>query len=292
MTQYAVFLGCNIPARVKQYENATRAVLAHLDIELVDFKEFMCCGYPLRNLDEEAFLTSAAYNLALAEKAGMDMLVLCKCGFGTFKEAEHRLKENTSLRDRVNRTLEKKKLSYEGNRTTKHLLSVLYHDVGIDTLKKKRTRVFKDLKIAVHYGCHALRPSTLTQFDNPVAPTIFDDLVEVTGAKSVDWASKLECCGGPLLGTNDDVSLHLTGQKLEDGKKAGAQFLCTACPYCHIQFDGVQKNAFSLEKYGKPLPPILYPQLLGLSLGLDQRLLGLELNELNIGGVVGLIHEE
>lgn len=292
MAPYAVFLGCNIPARVKQYEDATRAVLAHLDVQLVDFKEFMCCGYPLRNLDEEAYLTSAAYNLALAEKSGMDLLVLCKCGFGTFKEAEHRLKENTSLRNAVNRTLKDKGLSYEGHITAKHLLSVLYHDVGIDALKKKRRKVFKDLKIAVHYGCHALRPSALTQFDNPVAPTIFDDLVEVTGAKSVDWASKLECCGGPLLGTNDDVSLRLTARKLEDGKKAGAQYLCTACPYCHIQFDGVQKNAFSLENNGKPLPPILYPQLLGLSLGLDQRHLGLELNQLNIKDVLGLLTEE
>jgi heterodisulfide reductase subunit B len=164
--------------------------------------------------------------------------------------------------------------------------------VGIDALKKRRKKVFKDLNIAVHYGCHALRPSNLTQFDNPASPTLFDDLVEVTGAKSVDWALKLECCGGPLLGINDDLSLRLTGRKLADGKKAGAQYLCTACPYCHIQFDGVQKNAFSLEKYGKPLPPILYPQLLGLSLGLDQRLLGLERNQLSIGDMVGLLTEE
>jgi len=76
--KYALFLGCNIPARVNQYDTSARAVLKQVDVQLSDIREFNCCGYPLKNVDQKAFLLSSAVNLALAEKAGLDMMTLCK----------------------------------------------------------------------------------------------------------------------------------------------------------------------------------------------------------------------
>ena len=49
--KFALFQGCNIPARVEQYADATIAVSRVLDIELVEVTEFNCCGYPARNTD-------------------------------------------------------------------------------------------------------------------------------------------------------------------------------------------------------------------------------------------------
>ncbi|MBW2644940.1 MAG: disulfide reductase, partial [Deltaproteobacteria bacterium] len=240
MLKYAFFLGCNIPARVSQYEASSRAVLKKAGVELVDIREFGCCGYPLLNIDYRAFMFSAVTNLALAEEAGLDILVMCKCGYGSLKKAEHVMKKDGDLRKEIIRLLAEKGLKYEGKTEVKHLLSVLYHDVGIDRLKNKISGRYKGLRIATHYGCHALRPSDITGFDDPVAPTLFDELVEITGAESIDWTSKLECCGAPLTGVNDGLSIDLTKKKLTDGKKAGAHYLCTACPFCHIQFDTVQ----------------------------------------------------
>ncbi|MEE8541203.1 MAG: heterodisulfide reductase-related iron-sulfur binding cluster, partial [Desulfobacterales bacterium] len=122
----------------------------------------------------------------------------------------------------------------------------------------------------------------IMQFDNPVAPVLFDQLVEVTGAKSVDWSLKLECCGAPLLGINDDLSLDLTAQKLKNGKQAGADYLCVACPWCQMQFDNVQKQMHPNRKSDGLLPSILYPQLLGLAMGADPQTLGLEMNQIDI----------
>ena len=42
--RFALFLGCNIPVRLKHYESASRAVLRELDVELVDIAEFNCDG--------------------------------------------------------------------------------------------------------------------------------------------------------------------------------------------------------------------------------------------------------
>ncbi len=286
MIKYALFLGCNIPARVQQYETSARSVFAELGVDIEDIKEFNCCGYPLRNSDFKTFVLFSARNLALAEKLGLNMITLCKCCYGSLKMAEHHMKENSFLKDEVNETLAKEGLEYNGNLEIKHFLSALYSDIGINTLKEKITRSFEDIKIATHYGCHALRPSNIMQFDDPVSPVIFDRLVELTGAKSIDWSLKLECCGAPVLGINDDLSMNLTEKKLTDGKKAGADYLCTACPWCHLQFDSVQKMMIEQQRLNNHLPAILFPQLLGIAMGIDKETLGIDMNQIDIS-VIG-----
>jgi len=195
------------------------------------------------------------------------------------------------LRKEVNAILEREGLRYEGEVNVKHLLYVLHQEVGIEAIKKNITKTFKGLRIAAHYGCHALRPSQVVEFDNPVAPSIFDQLVEATGAESVPWPMRLECCGAPLWGINDELSMDLTLKKLNDGKESGAKYLCVACPYCHLQFDTVQKKIIAQRGVNHPLPSILYPQLLGLSLGIDREILGLKMNQIPSSGIEKLLIE-
>jgi len=288
--KYALFLGCNIPARVVQFETAARAVMRQVGIQLVDIRDFKCCGYPVRNLNQKAFLLSASENLAWAEKFGLNIMTLCKCCFGSLKEAEHFMKEDGELQEEIKKLLAEKGMKYEGKAEVKHFLSVLYHDVGLDTLSRNISNTYKGLKIATHYGCHALRPSDVTQFDDPVAPSIFDKLVEVTGAESVDYLGKLECCGAPVLGVNDDLSMNLTGKKLANGKKAGADYLCAACPWCHLQFDTVQKMMIS-QNGSEPLASIVYPQLLGLCMGMDEKTLGIDMNQLDLTNITSFFNK-
>ena len=220
------------------------------------------------------------------------MMTLCQCCFGSLKKADSLLKEQPSLREEVNGTLEKEGLSYEGKIEIKHLLSVLYHEVGIASIQKKIGRTYRGLRVATHYGCHALRPSQVVGFDNPVAPSLFDQLVEATGAESIDWSMKLECCGAPLWGTNDELSMDLTQKKLKDGKQSGADYLCVACPWCQIQFDTVQKQIIAQRGFDPPLPSLLYPQLLGLSMGIDEAILGLRMNRVPTNGIDQWFAEE
>jgi heterodisulfide reductase subunit B len=290
--EYALFLGCNIPARLNQYETSAKAVFDKLGVGWVDVREFNCCGYPLRNIDFKIFLLSSARNLALAEKRHLNVMTLCKCCYGSLKKADFLMKENASLREEINRTLEKEGLRYEGGSEVKHYLPVLYHEVGLTSIKEKVKRSFKGLRIATHYGCHALRPSSIVRFDDPVSPSLFDQLVEVTGAESIDWPMKLECCGAPLWGIHDELSMDLTLKKLENGRESGADYVCAACTYCQIQFDTVQQMILSQRNLNHPLPSILYPQLLGLSLGIDRKALGLEMNEIPITGIEELLTEE
>jgi len=283
--KFAFFLGCTVPARLPQYEASSRAVLEKFGIGLVDIKEFNCCGYPIRNTDYKAAILASARNIALAESKHLDMLVLCQCGFGMLKHADYCLKKDPGLKKEINALLQREGMSYEGGVEIKHLLPVLHHDVGIETLKGKVSRPFKELKIATHYGCHALRPSEVTHFDDPVNPTLFDDLVEATGAESIDWQARLDCCGAPLFGVNDDLSMDLMEKKVANARESGADYLCVGCPYCHLQFDTVQAMLQGKRGGNHLLPPILYPQLLGLSLGMESRVLGLGLNHIGITSI-------
>ena len=290
--KFALFEGCNIPARVKQYADATQAVFNKLDIELVELTEFNCCGYPVRNIDQRAFILSAAKNLALAETAGLELMAMCKCCYGSLKKAEHALNSDSDLNKDINDILSKEKLHYAGHVRIRHLLTVLHGDVGLEALKPLILKTYNGLQIAVSYGCHALRPSKITGFDDPVAPTLFDELVEITGAYSVDWPRKLDCCGAPLTGINDSLAMDMALNKIISAREAGAHYVCTACPYTHLQFDWVQSRMAGSSGAWEPLAAILYPQLLGLSMGIDEQILGLSESRLGLADISSYLMAE
>lgn len=289
MITFALFRCCPTPIFLKQYESSTNAVLRKLGVEFSDINEFNCCGYPLKNIDFKAYVLAAARNLALAEKNDVNIVTFCNCCFNSLKQAQHFLKEDAALREDINKTLEKEGLFYKQIVEVKHLFEVLFKNIGLEKIKEKVVKTFKGLKIATHYGCHLLHPSQIIQFDNPVTPSIFDQLVEVTGATSIFWTSKLDCCGSPLLGIDDDLSMDLTQKKINNARQSGADYLCTACVYCQLQFDQVQKMMISRRNAKHQLASILYTQLLGLSLGIDEEQLGINLNELDISRIINFL---
>ncbi len=195
------------------------------------------------------------------------------------------LKKVRNIADEINAVLKKEDLFWDGSVEIKHLLPLLARDIGLPILKDQVRQRYSALKIAPHYGCHALRPADIMQYDNPVDPTLFEDLVAATGAQSVNWPRRLECCGNPILEKNAPLSFSLMHKKINDAKTAGADYLCTACTYCQIQFDTVQAAQLEVSASNGNLPSILYPQLLGLAFGLDEEALGLRCNQLDINGI-------
>lgn len=280
---YAFFLGCKTPYHVPAFETSTRAVCDALKIELVEL-EFTCCGYPMRNLYFESFLLSACRAMALAEKAGLDIMTQCKCCLGAFKTAAYYVSEDQSLWDHVNAKLAEEGLEYTGKAVAKHLLTVLHKDVGLDEIKRRIVRPYEGMSVAVLHGCHVLRPSQMTHFDDPWHPQISDDLVAVTGARVVDWAGKLSCCGAPLRVRNDELASQMIFQRLDEAGDAGADLFCVSCPYSHMQTVG----AYEKDKEGKRIAlsgAALYPQILGLAMGLSPRALDIT-NDAAGGGLL------
>lgn len=266
--KFAFFKGCKMPRYLPEYEASVQNILKTLGVELATLN-FTCCGHQIRDHHFISFIHSAAWNMALAEKEGLAIITPCKCCFGNLKHAHYRLKKNTLLKNEVNAILRQDGLEWRGTHTPKHLLSVLYHDLGAGFIKKHITRPLTGKKVAAHYGCHALRPKKITQFDNPLAPTLFEALIDLTGARSVEWDKRLECCGNPILERNRPLSIELMKSKLADAGKSGADVVCTACTYCQIHFEQVrdeEKIAISTEYP----PAVLYTTLLEQAMGIAE----------------------
>lgn len=272
----AFFQGCNIPIRIEQYAVSTEAVLGKFGVELVEIPEFTCCGYPVRNVDEKAYILPSVRNMAIAEKNGLDIMVICNCCFASLQKAKTVLKNNAELKDEINSLLAKEGLCYTGEVRVKHFLTVLHDDIGVESIKKQLVNRYTELNLSVIHGCHILRPREVTSFDDSFVPKITEALVGVTGATNLDWQGKLECCGAALAGINDDLAGTLLNEKVEGALKAGADYITPVCSYCHLQFDTAQTNV--RDQNSPILPVLLYPQLLGLVLGIDEKKLGIEQN--------------
>lgn len=272
----AMFRCCMTSMGLSCYEASSNALLRGLGIEFVDIREFNCCGYPLRNLNFKAYLLSAARNLALAERAGLDIVTACVCCFGSLKYAEQVMKEFPSTREEINSVLKSEGLSFHGKVSTRHLLGFLHDDIGIETIKRRLKKTVTGLRIAAHYGCHLLRPTKVVGFDYGAPPVKFDALVEALGAVSVPWVGKHDCCGSPVWGVNDELSMDLAEKKIRNAHQAGAECLTVACPRCQMQFGRIQKRIIETRSFDTPVPCVIFPQLLGVCLGIDSKELGLD----------------
>jgi heterodisulfide reductase subunit B len=264
--KYAYFPGCKIAHHLPDYGKSVEAVCALLGLELVK-PEFNCCGYPVRHESRDASVYSALRNLALAANLGLDLMTPCKCCFGNFQQARHQAWHDEKLKYRMKDLLNEDGLDFPATNRVRHLLQVL--DDSLSSVASAVSRPLRNLKIACHYGCHALRPENITHFDDPLAPTVFERLVTVTGATALPWDLRLECCGYPLRGRDEHIAELLVAKKLASAKASGADVLATACTYCQLQFGAENK------KSPGTIPAVPYPQILGLALGLDPDDLGI-----------------
>jgi heterodisulfide reductase subunit B len=280
--KYQIFLGCTIPARQINYEESTRKVSEILGIQLVN-TEFGCCGFPIEPIDETKALSMAAMNLKVASETQEPIVTLCSACGEMLSKAEKLLEEENITKE-VNKILQKKlETSYEGEKPkVVHFARMLYEDYGIAKLKEKIVNPLKEVKIATHPGCHYVRPKELFQeFDDPEFPESLDKLVEATGAESVQYIGKTDCCGGGLLAVNEGIAKAMTAKKLNT-LNGVVDAIVLICPFCSIMYDKYQRLlAQELEK-NYDIPVLYYPQLLGLALGIDPEELGFDVNSVPV----------
>ena len=275
----AVYWGCVIPTLQYGYELSVREVMPRLGVELVDLENASCCGTPVQSVNMNAAVYLAARNIAIAEKMGfVDLLAVCNgCHLSLF-EASHHLNHDERLREEINSSLKEEELNYSGKTRIWHTIDFLHDKIGEETIKKALTRQIHGLKLAIHYGCHILRPSSMGTVDDSENPQKLDELVEWLGAKSVPYPEKLDCCGNMLMLSHPDAAFTFTGLKLKAIQDLGVEALIDSCPSCHNMFDLRQKSAAATTGAKLNVPVIYYTQLLGLAMGIPQEKLGLNLN--------------
>lgn len=266
--KYAFYIGCLIPARELSYEISVRKVLPSLGVELVDMQGTNCCApFSIQSLDYMSWIALAARNLCLAEEMGFDILTLCNDCYESLLMVNTILKREPELKDQVNEILSEVGKEFKGTIEVKHLVDVLYRDIGLDKIKNAVSEPFTGLKVATQPGCHLFKPKRI-HFGPKQEIEELDELVRATGAESVGYDRKEMCCGGPLRGIDDELARQVARLKLTHIKNAGADCIVTVCPFCFVELDLGQleiKRHYN-EEYN--LPVLHFIELLRMAMGM------------------------
>ncbi len=278
--EYAYFLGCITPNRYPGIEAATKKVFKEFGIETKEMIGASCCPAPgvFGSFDMYTWLPIAARNLAIAEEMGLEIYVTCNGCYGSLQEADHLMKENPKLKAKVNEILGKAGREYKGTTKVHHSISLLHDQVGLDALKEKVTKPMKDVNVAIHYGCHFLKPSEVRGHGSSETPYIIEDIVKAIGAKEAVYKDKLMCCGagGGVRTADTPTSLEWTRQKLVNMIEVGADCVIHPCAFCHLQLDRGQYEINKAFGTNFNMPVLFVLQLVGLAMGMSVKELGLD----------------
>lgn len=268
----ALFLGCTVPVRAQNYELSARKVAEKLGLELVDLDGFGCCGYPIGGVSSKASLWMAARNLALAEAAGVELVALCNACAANLSEARLEL-EHEELRRETQEALAAIGLEYKGTAKVRHFARYLFEEVGPAKIAELVERPLDALSLAVHYGCHYLKPSRAHRGPDEVeSPHSLDELIAVTGAKVVPHPYALTCCGGGILAVREEAAQDMAKNKLDAVvDSTEAQALVSVCPFCSVMYEGNQRAIEKRAERSYDLPVLYLTQVLGLAMGMDQK---------------------
>ncbi|MBR8831939.1 MAG: 8-methylmenaquinol:fumarate reductase membrane anchor subunit [Chroococcopsis gigantea SAG 12.99] len=280
--QYAYFPGCVAQGACRELYLSTGALTQALGIELIELKKAACCGSGTYKEDSQLLEdTVNARNIALAESLNLPLLTHCSTCQGVIGAVDERLKEakveNPHYLEQVNGYLEKEHCSpYQGTTEVKHLLWALVGDYGLDNLREKVTRKLTGLKCAAFYGCYLLRAQKSLPYDDPINPKSMEQVFQAIGAEPVYYSGRTQCCGWPLSSYAATQSFTMAGSHIQSAIDGGADCLVTPCPLCHLNLDSRQPEVEKVIGKKLGLPVLHLPQLVGLSLGIEPRKLGLD----------------
>lgn len=246
-----------------------RLVADRFGIELIEPKGFTCCPDPqgIQSYSEELWILTAARNLALAEKANLDILTICNGCYSTFRKVSALLKENSYLCDKINAELAEFGLNFKGTTKIKHLHEFILQDVGLKKLMNAVERPLTGVNVAIHYGCHSTRPTSIVEFSDNRKPETLEEIVRTLGANNMEYEMKDLCCGGSLNMVNEIDSFGIIQKKLMNIQKVGANCIAVICPYCYLQLEMGQiklaKQNFEIE-----IPVLHLAELIAVALGI------------------------
>ncbi len=275
------FLGCIIPHRYPSVESAAKLVFKDLDMQLLDMEGATCCPAPgvFGSFDRVTWATIAARNLTIAEAGGHPITTGCNGCFASLWDANHELKHDEELREAVNENLAVIDREFKGTIEVWHYVDALYSHAGIEKIQSRVTRPFKGVRMALHPGCHWMRPKQIKQKDDSEHPHIFRELCETSGAEYVPYKDELICCGaGGAVRTADvKIALEFTKQKFDSLIEAGgADMIVTPCPFCELQLDMGQVEIQKLFEEEYTFDILHVVELLALAFGHEPDEFGLK----------------
>jgi len=281
MTEYTMFEGCTIGNRIPFIEAASKRVFEKVGIETSQ-APFSCCPDPtgMKSFDNDAWLTLGARNLTLAEKEGKDIISLCNGCTNTLRGVQYQLKHDSMKMDKVNEELAKIGKNYKGTSDIRHFVDVLSDN--LDKVKGAISKPLTNLKVAVHPGCHYMRPAEWMESDDPMDPTTLKKLVEASGASVIDYGEEVLCCGNAITNAYEEHGFANLKIKMDAIKKAGVDIIVVNCPACFQQFDTRQRELSKTYEGEYDIPVLYITELYALAMGVSPEEIGLKYHRIRL----------
>ncbi|MFQ6014691.1 MAG: CoB--CoM heterodisulfide reductase iron-sulfur subunit B family protein [Anaerolineae bacterium] len=258
--RFSYYPGCSAHSNARQYDASARAVCRSLSIELDELADWNCCGSSSAGHTNHRLSAALSLrNLILADAHEADVATICAFCFNRLRSAHSHLEQEPGLREEMERIVG---APYQGKAQVRHLLDILFHDVGLEALRERVIQPLTGLKAVTYYGCLLVRPQDITGFDDPEHPVVMDQVLQAVGVECLKWSYKTECCGASLSITRPDVATRLVRTLFERADEAGAQCLVTACPLCFANLE--------MRAEGHKLPVFYFTELLGLAFGIPE----------------------
>ncbi|MGI6219685.1 MAG: CoB--CoM heterodisulfide reductase iron-sulfur subunit B family protein [Bacteroidaceae bacterium] len=272
MKEIGFYPGCSLEGTSREYNESVQALARHFSLPLKEIEDWNCCGASAAHaLNHDLALALPARILALAEAQGMEEVVVpCAACFGRLATTQYKLAHDEELRKHICNIIQ---MPYQGKLK---ILNVLQWTEQY--IKPLLTQVPHPLqkKVACYYGCLLIRPHKILQFDRVENPQSMDELARLCGSEPIDWAFKTECCGAGLSISRTESVGRLSGDILSDASDRGAEAVIVACPMCHSNLDMRRPAANRYLGKELDLPVLFITQLIGLSLGISRKELGLD----------------
>jgi heterodisulfide reductase subunit B len=272
--KYAFYPGCSLESSSVAYDMSVKAVADKLQIELAEVDDWNCCGATeYHTVDALAANAVIARNLALVE-SDLDQLVApCSACYLNLKKTDKLMAEHADIGEKVNQALAAGELHYEAGRLEiRHLLDVLFEDVGEQAIRERVVQPLEGLRVAPYYGCQIVRP--LNGFDDPEYPTKLDRMLRWLGAEVVDYPVKSHCCGGHMAQISEEQAFELIRRLLHSAAEYHADVVACLCPMCQLNLDAYQGRVNNFFNTRFELPVLFFTQLVGLALGIETEELG------------------
>ncbi len=277
--KYGYFPGCSLTSSAKEYDISLRKVTEKLGITFDEINDWSCCGATSAHVTNHKLSSALAMrNIMLAEQQGLDNIIApCAACYNRLIISQNDLSKNPEIRKDIEDLLSVK---FEKDIKVFNILE-LFLKSGLYKITEKRKRDLSGLKAACYYGCLLVRPAAITKFDDAEEPESMEKIVEATGAFAVDWNYKTECCGAAHSISRRDIVIDLSKKILDDAKSHGANVLVVACPMCHTNLDMRQRAMKRKYPDHRDFPVLYLTELIGLSLGMDEKDLGIDLHYAN-----------
>ena len=279
MNKYLFYPGCSMPKNASSYLDSLMAIRPDLDIGLEEVEDWNCCGateyWSVHQLKAHALV---GRNLALAEKQanGTNTLVAgCSACYLNLAKTANYMEDDELLRNQTADALAAGGLSYTpGSLDIRHLLDIIFNDVGLEKIASKVVRPLTGLRVAPYYGCMIVRPDRDNRYGNPEYPIALDRLLEALGATVIDFPQKTHCCSGHMTQISPDVAYELLHRLISGADRYQADMMVTLCPMCQLNLDVYQGDMNSHFDTDYHMPVLYFTQLMGLAFGHDPDELG------------------